>query len=100
MSSYHTKWRDVIRTLVVVRDDFKCAVCGKRQMSNHVHHIDGNKFNNLSSNLITLCPSHHLLVGRGKLVLSSKILCMSEPVVFDFDKLFEVIDAMCRVDSK
>ncbi len=42
-----------------------CAVCGRRDIID-IHHIDKNKENNKSSNLIDLCPNHHGLIHRGK----------------------------------
>ena len=43
------------------QDDFKCAICGSKQMPN-AHHIipkERKEFRFLFLNGITLCPSHH-----------------------------------------
>jgi len=51
----------------------KCAIkdCGFTDTID-LHHIDENKKNNDSSNLIGLCPNHHLLLHRHKLKLVFK----------------------------
>ena len=36
----------------------KCAMCGRPNP--HLHHIDENPSNNDASNLLPLCPNHHL----------------------------------------
>ena len=36
-----------------------CAICGKANP--HIHHIDGDHYNNDEKNLLPLCPNHHLL---------------------------------------
>lgn len=38
----------------------RCAICGW-DLCVDVHHIDGNNKNNEPSNLIPLCPNHHVL---------------------------------------
>lgn len=38
-----------------------CVVCGFDKIVD-LHHIDGNKKNNTSKNLIGLCPNHHRMV--------------------------------------
>ena len=63
---YHSKWRDLIRSLILCRDGFKCAICGFKSLSNHVHHIDNNPQHNEPENLITLCPLHHLQTTNSK----------------------------------
>ena len=70
-SKYHSKWRDLIRSLILCRDGFRCYLCAFQSLSNHIHHIDDNKRNNEPYNLITLCPSCHLKFtsGRYKLAL-------------------------------
>lgn len=43
-----------------------CEVCGYSVIAViQVHHIDGNRKNNQPSNLIPLCPTHHVEVERG-----------------------------------
>jgi len=43
------------------RDNFVCVVCGKRERKRiyPIHHIDYDKKNNASINLVTLCRSCH-----------------------------------------
>ena len=38
---------------------YLCALCGRPQP--HIPHIDGDPSNNVSGNLLPLCPNHHLL---------------------------------------
>jgi hypothetical protein len=50
-----------LKVEILGRDKNKCQHCytrTKRRLD--IHHIDGNKLNNLLSNLITLCRSCHL----------------------------------------
>ena len=46
------------------RDNHTCQICGAKQKDRalHVHHIDGNRYNCKSENLITVCPKCHPLV--------------------------------------
>lgn len=46
------------RAIVLERDGYKCQCCGDKER-NAVHHIDCNKKNNSTSNLITLCNQCH-----------------------------------------
>ena len=44
------------------RDNNTCQMCGalqKGKIAFHVHHIDGDRRNNVYVNLITLCPQCH-----------------------------------------
>lgn len=57
------------------RDNYMCQVCGKTKEDigfyPHVHHIipfrtfDNNKEANKLTNLVTLCPNHHIQMERG-----------------------------------
>ena len=38
-----------------------CAICGFDKVIN-LHHLDKNRQNNSSSNLIGLCPNHHMML--------------------------------------
>lgn len=44
--------------------EIKCIICGEKNVVD-VHHNDGNKDNNLISNLVPLCPTHHMYIHRG-----------------------------------
>ncbi len=51
-----------MRQFVIARDNATCALCNKKKRKTpmHVHHIDRDKYNNLTHNLITLCSECHL----------------------------------------
>jgi len=65
---YGKKWTKKLREKVRKRDNYECQFCGLTQAEHyaiyneklHVHHIDKNKKNNSSDNLITLCHSCHI----------------------------------------
>lgn len=60
---------------ILFRDNFTCQECGYSSTPNlyafcifgglEVHHIDGNRDNNLQSNKITLCRECHLKIAHG-----------------------------------
>ncbi len=54
---YGAEWTRGLRKSIRGRDNYKCQICGCEGID--VHHIDYDKFNNLPSNLITLCHSCH-----------------------------------------
>lgn len=43
---------------------YRCKFCGVYSHSNHVHHINGNHFDNDVFNLILLCKRCHKLTHR------------------------------------
>jgi len=43
----------------------KCVICGFDKIVD-IHHIDKNKKNNHSKNLIGLCPNHHRMINNFK----------------------------------
>jgi 5-methylcytosine-specific restriction endonuclease McrA len=54
-----------IRSRIRFRDRFTCQICGKKEQPGKenrldVHHIDYNKLNTSSSNLVALCRSCHI----------------------------------------
>ena len=55
---YSVDWTYTLKRAIRERDKFRCRLCNK---DNYlvVHHIDYNKKNSNSDNLITLCPSCH-----------------------------------------
>lgn len=58
---YPSKFRN-LKTHIKERDGFRCLLCSKSDKL-HVHHIDYNKENNDSENLITLCQTCHVLTN-------------------------------------
>jgi hypothetical protein len=48
-----------LKQAIRVRDNHKCAICGKNTKKLCVHHIDYVKDNLAPNNLISLCPSCH-----------------------------------------
>ena len=52
-----------LKEQVRFRDNYKCQLCGCSQLENgrqlDVHHIDYNKHNNISTNLVSLCIGCH-----------------------------------------
>jgi 5-methylcytosine-specific restriction endonuclease McrA len=74
--NYPPEWR-AIRRETLLRANYRCAGCGKgfgaggrsldpnavdrhgRPLVLTVHHVDGNKFHNLRSNLVALCRDCH-----------------------------------------
>jgi len=62
MLLYDSAFNEVKREEVRNRDGRTCVLCGKSELFNHgqrlaVHHIDGNKKNSDTSNLVALCLS-------------------------------------------
>lgn len=90
---YPKQWRDLIRCIILLRDEATCYVCRKVSVSNHVHHIDDNKANCTAENLMVVCPRCHGLISHKRIVLQS-----GEPVIFSpFQKVFN--DALLNVVS-
>jgi hypothetical protein len=54
-----------IRLKILKRDNYTCQICNKK--GNQVHHIDYNKQNNKSSNLITLCKKCNIQANYNKI---------------------------------
>jgi predicted restriction endonuclease len=57
------------RRFALLRDGYKCAVCGF-DTTVEVHHIIGKRRNGGGGtdhieNLITLCPNHHTMADKG-----------------------------------
>ena len=60
---YGIEFKLPLKETIRSRDNFKCIVCGKNQEDNKkkldVHHIDYNKKNNSTDNLVSLCMTCH-----------------------------------------
>ncbi len=60
---YGPTWNKILKSMVKERDGYTCQICNLNEKDSdwvfHVHHIDGNKFNNTLANLTLLCPSCH-----------------------------------------
>lgn len=59
--SYTVDWTKTLKRSIRERDNYICQVCSKQQEDEtfDVHHIDYDKKNSSSNNLITLCASCH-----------------------------------------
>lgn len=64
---YNILFFKVYRPMVMLRDNYQCKFCGLLSISNHVHHIDGDKESTDLSNMVTLCAAHHNSANNGKL---------------------------------
>lgn len=67
ISNYTATFGKALKEAIKRRDGFKCTKCGAPQeellkAGLVIHHIDHNKNNNSSDNLISLCRSCHLIV--------------------------------------
>ena len=52
------KWKT--RKFINSRDCHTCRNCGHQGLSNIIHHVNKNRKDNSTINLITLCPSCHV----------------------------------------
>ncbi len=62
---YSVCWTRQLRNLIRKRDNYNCQICGSGKRPLDVHHIDSNKENNHSQNLVTLCRSCHTKFHNG-----------------------------------
>lgn len=61
-------WKDVggsYRKTCFEKYKHKCLICNETKIID-VHHLDGNRNNNDVTNLIPLCPTHHMYLHRGQ----------------------------------
>ena len=73
---YPKEFDDKLRQLIRKRDNHECQTCRKsvyRSRYGHVHHIDGNKNNNIESNLVLICASCHSIIHGRNNIRSDKI---------------------------
>ena|SRR3990167_2403221 len=60
---YGLDFDNKLRKIIKIRDNYQCRECGIKEMESKyyldVHHIDYNKQNNTTFNLITLCRKCH-----------------------------------------
>lgn len=65
---YPKEFSDSLRTFIKDRDNYICQICSKnvyKSRHGHVHHINGNKNDNDTENLILLCSSCHSKIHTG-----------------------------------
>ena len=62
---YGSEFNDELKLFIRERDNFKCKMCDEKENGNalDVHHIDYNKKNNTTNNLVALCHSCHTKTG-------------------------------------
>jgi acetyltransferase-like isoleucine patch superfamily enzyme len=63
---YPPEWTKELRRSVKERQERKCGLCGAGDLRLHVHHINWDKLNCATSNLIALCAKCHGLAHRKK----------------------------------
>jgi len=56
---YSYKFTKHLKESIKARDSYKCRLCGKEDKL-YIHHIDYNKLNTDTTNLISLCLSCHI----------------------------------------
>jgi len=58
---YNLDWTNTLRQSIRERDKYTCKICGEKQgdKTHPVHHIDYDKQNCNTNNLITLCDRCH-----------------------------------------
>jgi len=67
---YPQEFNETLKELIRGRDNYTCQKCGKIQVENgrklDIHHIDYNKKNCQSNNLISLCASCNSIANRNR----------------------------------
>jgi len=62
---YPPEFSERLKNKIRRRDNNKCRICHFSEITNRnlsVHHIDGNRYNNVIENLITLCEKCHVKI--------------------------------------
>ena len=72
-SNSSPKIKDTLRTYLLEKAKYKCELCGcdlknpySGQTILEIHHIDGDRTNNLKENLQVLCPNCHAMTSNYK----------------------------------
>ncbi len=63
--SHWDKHAKCYRVIAFRHWDKACIVCGHNKVV-EVHHLDGDRENNEPTNLVPLCPTHHVMMHRKK----------------------------------
>jgi 5-methylcytosine-specific restriction endonuclease McrA len=98
--TYHKRWRDIVRTSILLRDSFTCRVCASVSISNHVHHIDNNPAHNHPDNLITLCLECHNLATYRKLHFTTTPHESGFIVNFDLRDVLNLVNSCLEAERK
>lgn len=70
MKTFSEKELNFLKPHILYTYEFKCCLCGKKSLSNHVHHADFDRSNNEPGNLVVVCKEHHKMVHKNKFVLN------------------------------
>jgi hypothetical protein len=82
--TYTIDWTETLRRSIRERDRYTCQICNKQQgdQIHSVHHIDYNKKNCSSENLITLCISCHMKTNTNRTkwleYFKNKLICRGD----------------------
>jgi hypothetical protein len=70
LSEYGPEFDNSLKEQVRFREGYKCKICGCSQLENgsqlDCHHIDYNKKNNNTNNLVALCDTCHLKTNHNR----------------------------------
>ena len=82
---YSKNFNSTLKYLIRKRDNYECQLCSKKEngRKHHIHHIDYNKLNFTSLNLISLCISCHMKTNykRKKWIQKLKFLMASRHTI-------------------
>lgn len=73
---YPTSWKEALKKTIRERDNRKCQICGDDQRKDFkldVHHIDYDKNNIATNNLITLCRTCHIRTNNNREYWKTKL---------------------------